>query len=594
MNVCHLSSMQEMISSQTYTKARRRVFVQLIEALLYENLATFTMKPAAEQGTEEITIEGRDAHGDPVYYVCEGRRTASFGRIRISSGLILRIQGNEAEEVKDLADFLAEISRVRESHPRQLASFVQEIEQTLLKEASVLYLQSRQSQELIGRRSCEELEGDVIEGHPYHPCFKSRIGFTLADNVAYGPEFHPRIRLLWLAIRKEDMEVTASGDMIWKEIVRDDISAVTFAHFEAQLTEQGHDPASYLFVPVHPWQWREKIAALFYRQLAACRILVLGEGEALYSPQQSIRSLANRTHPEKLSVKLALSIRNTSSVRTISPRHARNGPIMSDRLSAIAQSDVYLRDGLGLILLKERLGMSFRYELLPESVRQSALGTLGALWRDSVHRYLGEGEEAIPFTALCHIRSDGRPYIDSWLQAAGLASWLEQLFEVALRPILHLLFAHGVAIESHGQNMVLIHRNGVPARLAVKDFSGGVLFYNGTDADPAALPETDRKSDVRDVVHNALFFVNLAELARLLEMHYQWDEQWFWQSVADSIRRYERDFPELEKEFAAYDLFEEKVFVGLLASRRMCGEDSPRDHWVTNALHSYSHCRIGE
>ncbi|MBD2870542.1 IucA/IucC family protein [Paenibacillus arenilitoris] len=593
MSAIHLTSVEDMIHSHTYAKARRRVLVQLIEALLYERLAAFTMNEAAEREGEEIRIEGRDAGGAPVFYVCEGRRTASFGRIRLSGGPIMRVHEGEVEEAKDPALLLVEIARVREAPSGPLAVFAREIEQTLLKEAAALHWRGRQGEARRGERGHDDLEGDVIEAHPYHPCFKSRIGFTLADNEAYGPEFHPRIKLLWLAVRKEDMEVAASGDADWERIIREDVGEAAYALFEERLAARSLDPSGFAFVPVHPWQWREQVASVFYRELAAGRIVELGEGEALYSPQQSIRSLANRSDPAKLTVKLSLGIRNTSSLRTISPRHARNGPATSDRLSAIVRGDEYLRDKLGLVLLKERLGMSYRYELLPEPVRAAATGSLGAIWRDSIHRCLAVGEEAVPFTALCHVGENGRPYIDRWLKSAGLAEWLKRLLDVTLRPVLHLLFAHGVALESHAQNLTLIHRNGAPVRLAAKDFSGGVLFYNGEAADPA-LPETDQKGEVRDVVHNALFFMNLAELARLLDKHYGWPEERFWQATAEAVRRYERDFPELRQEFAAYDLFGEKVFVGLLAARRMRGESGPRDHWVSNALYDYRHRREGE
>jgi len=580
-----LSSVEAVIGSPAYEAARRHVFVQLVEALLCEKLVPYTTDIRSDTGEETITIDGCDERGQAVRYACRGKTTASFGRIRLSGSPIARIQGDDAREAVDAAVFLAEISRAPGTRHSMLPAFVEEIEQTVLKHAAALHWRILNGRRLDGRRTFDDLEGDILEGHPYHPCFKSRIGFTLADNAAYGPEFRPRIRLQWLAVRQDAMEASTEDGASWEAIVREDIGSAAFERLRARLADSGRDPADYLFVPIHPWQWRSVVAPVFHRYIAMGRIVPLGEGEALYSPQQSVRSLANRTDPLKLTVKLALGIRNTSSLRTISPRHARNGPLVSSRLSAIVQGDSYLRDELKLILLRERLGMSFRYEQLPAPVRASGYGALGAIWRDSVHRYLEPGEEAVPFTALCHIREDGRPYIDGWIRTFGVAAWLDTLLDVTLRPILHLLFKHGVAIESHGQNLILVHRGGIPVRLAARDFSGGVLWYDGTNADPSSLPETDRKAEVRDVVHNALFFVNLAELARSLEVHYKLPEERFWQSVADAIRRYEREHPELGDAYAAYSLFEDNVFVGRLAARRLCGEDTPRDHWLRNALH---------
>ena len=42
-----------------------------------------------------------------------------------------------------------------------------------------------------------------MDGHPYHPCYKSRVGFSLQDNVRYGVEFAQPIALVWLAVHQD-------------------------------------------------------------------------------------------------------------------------------------------------------------------------------------------------------------------------------------------------------------------------------------------------------------------------------------------------------------------------------------------------------
>ncbi|WP_341279126.1 IucA/IucC family protein [Paenibacillus sp. FSL H8-0537] len=577
----------ELASSQAFQRARRRVFTQLIEALVFERLPAFTCTEQRD-GQLEILIFGRDDQERPVHYSCQGRKMLSFGKIKLTNSIINRLQDGRQEEAQDIALFLEEMARSLAEAPSQISAFAAELEQTLLKEAAALqWVNEEESNKRGGNRSYDELEGDVLEGHPYHPCFKSRIGFSMADNEAYSPEFHPQFRLLWLAVWQEDVEMTSSEGIDGRGLILADVGAELLTQWERRLEQKGSEPKDYVYMPVHPWQWREVLSGLFFKEIASGKIVVLGESRHLYSPQQSIRTLANRTELKGLSIKLPLSIRNTSSLRTISPRHARNGPRSSARLAAMVAGDRYLSETLRLILLQERLGVSYRYERLPQSVRGRAEGTLCALWRDSVHLYADQGEQAVPFTALCHVRQGGQPFIAPWVQASGVEVWLHQLLSVVLHPLLHLLFAHGAAVEAHAQNLVLLHRSGVPSRLAVKDFSGGVLFYNGENANPAALPETDVKHDVRDVVHNALFFVNLAELALFLNTHYSFAEQHFWQAVADAIGQYERDFPQLAEQFQAYNLFGNQVFVGLLAARRLRGDGGERDHWIANALAGY-------
>lgn len=574
----------EVIASSQFKKVKRRVFRQLAEALLYEGIVL----PIERQGLRtEFTIRGQNEQGRAVSYVCEGERKLSFGRFRLSEGPIYRREGHEEHEAEDLAVFLSETMAVLEKPPapNNLSSFVHEIEQTLVKDAWSHYERRHLDK---NNRTYDDLEGDVLEGHPYHPCYKSRIGFDLVDNAAYGPEFHPRLKLIWVAINKEFASLSSLSAIDHHDFIKAEIGEDTYSQFKKTLKRRGHMLVDFVLIPVHPWQWREKIASVFQRYLADGRMVLLGEGGDDYSPQQSIRTLSNRSDASKSNVKLSLGILNTSSVRTILPRHTRNGPLVSAKLGRLLEGDAYLRDELGFIMLKEIHGVSFTYDRLPLPIRSSGFGMLGALWRESISGYLKPSEEAVPYTAICHLTAEGMPYIATWIDGHGIHKWVSTLLEVTVLPLIHLLYVHGVAVESHGQNLVLIHEQGMPKRLAVRDFSGGVLLFNGINPDPSTLPETDKHQEVRDVVHNSLFFVNLAEAAWFLEKYYDYSEYSFWRTVADTIYTYQRQFPQYKELFGLYDLFEEFVEVGQLARRRLMGPGCERDHSIPNVLYAFS------
>ena len=55
------------------------------------------------------------------------------------------------------------------------------------------------------------LEGLITDGHRYHPAYKSRIGFDLDDDLAYGPEFLPVLHPFWVAAHRSVAEVTTSA-----------------------------------------------------------------------------------------------------------------------------------------------------------------------------------------------------------------------------------------------------------------------------------------------------------------------------------------------------------------------------------------------
>lgn len=582
------------IRSPRYVAARRRVFRQLIEALIYEGAVQPECEPLPE-GAARFTIYGADEVGRKVRYLCEGRRKLSFGRIRLSLEPLRRIVGQEEREAEDPARFLYEATELMPCKPVRLAAFISEIEQTLLKDAIAEYEQQYAE---AGRKEhkpqhegaekpeqCDELEGGVIRGHPYHPCYKSRIGFNLNDNRAYGPEFKSRFKLHWAAVRRELAHISLSESTDYEAWIGQELGAAKLRQFADRLLANGQRPEQYVYMPVHPWQWR-KAAGAMLSGIRSGELVLLGEGEDEYTAQQSIRTLSNRTCPAKANVKLSLGIVNTSSLRTLSDRHVRNGPIVSDRLQAIVDNDPYLREEQPLILLREVAGISVNTSRLSPTLRGAAEGALGVIWRESIHSRLAPGEEAAPYTALCHLTADGRPWIDGWLRKEGLEGWLSRLLEITLHPLLHLLFAHGAALEAHAQNLLLIHRGGIPCRLAARDFSGGVLLFKAAGANADLYPETDRQGEVRDVFHNALFFMNLAELALFLEQHYSLAEQTFWQLAASCIERYCQRHPALAEQFSLYDLFAETAEIGRLAARRLFGSSGDvEDHSVPNALH---------
>lgn len=138
-----------------------------------------------------------------------------------------------------------------------------------------------------------EWEQRVVDGHPYHPSCRSRPGFSVAEQLAYGPEHRPSVRLGLLPVPAG--ECLVSGE--WPRELRD---------------------GSRLMIPVHPWQ--------------AAHVLKRTCGqEADARPLMSLRTLALSDGPH---VKTALSTRLTSSIRDISI-----GSIASSAaLSAFAQT----------------------------------------------------------------------------------------------------------------------------------------------------------------------------------------------------------------------------------------------------------------
>jgi 2-[(L-alanin-3-ylcarbamoyl)methyl]-3-(2-aminoethylcarbamoyl)-2-hydroxypropanoate synthase len=584
------------LRAPTYVSVRRRLFRQLLESLLYENAIHAT---TAADGTSAVA--GTDDQGRAVRYVFTIRRRLGFGRVSMGPEPVRRVTGDDGAgvEADSVTRFLGEVRQALTADPDCLARFCRELEATLVNDALAQYVRTQRG-DVLTEHAYDTLEGTVTDGHRYHPAYKSRIGFDLIDNLTYGPEFRHQIRPLWIAAHRAISQVTTSAGWAEDAFLAAQLGADTLETFRRRISEAGRAPTDYTLLPVHPWQWRERITPAWADQLRRQELIPLGEDSHTFAAQQSIRTLSCRDAPERPYLKLALSIVNTSTSRVLAPHTVGNAPVVSDWLRDVVARDPYLRDECEVILLGEVMGTAVAPSPAADLVRSDTYGTLACIWRESVHRFLRPGERAVPFTGLTARELDGTAMIDPWVRALGVRDWLRRLVRVSVLPLLHLLVRHGIACESHAQNMLLVHVDGVPARVALRDFHDGVRFSRAHLADPEACPalatppahhvnansflETGDLGQVTDFLLDALFFINLGELSVFLADSYRLGERDFWSTVRDEIRAYQSRFTELADRFTLFDVYKPAVEVEKLTTRRLRPDTEPRVHAVQNPL----------
>jgi siderophore synthetase component len=585
---------QRALTAPTFALVRRRLLRQLLESLLYEGALRVRSGDAGVW-----IVDGVDERGEPVRYVFQARRRHGFDRVAVGPAPVRRQTGGEDREAASVTRFLGEVRDALEAEPGQLARFARELEETLVKDALAQHVREQRGDVLAGA-GYDALEATITDGHRYHPTYKSRVGFDLADNLAFGPEFAEPVRPLWLAARRSITEVTLSSSVREADFVRAQLGAATLEEFEATIRAAGEDPPQFTLVPVHPWQWREKVARAFADQLARRDLLVLGDDPHAFLAQQSIRTMACADAPQRPYLKLALSIVNTSTSRVLAPHTVGNAPLVSDWLQRVAGADPFLRDELRTVLLGEVMGSVVNPPAAADLARADGYGTLACIWRESLHPRLDPGEQAVAFNGLTARERDGTPLIDGWVRALGLSAWVSRVVEASAIPLLHLLCRHGIALEAHAQNMVLLHRDGMPTRVALKDFHDGVRFSRTHLAEPELCPqlaatpshhqnrnsflETDDLDLVADFLLDAFLFINIGELGIFLADAYDLPERDFWTIVGDAIARYQRRFPELADRFALFDVRKPSIGVEKLTTRRLLPDTELRLHAVPNPL----------
>lgn len=368
-----------------YHDVQERMMRQTLEALWFEGILNRT----ETGGIWRTDGVGRD--GKPVAYTCEAEEKFSFGRVKIVKDSIQRA----GEPCADLHLFVEELV-LGNLQGERIDSFIQELLETLAKDSQCRAELPERVPD--GDKHYDALESHMTDGHLYHPSYKSRLGFTLTDNLAYGPEFNRNIRLHWVALEQELADMALSAGCTAEEIYGQHLTEYDRQRFGRILEKEG-DGSAYVLIPVHPWQWEHRLETVFTRQRLSRELIPLGVSDGNYRAQQSIRTLSHRDRAEASYIKLSLSITNTSTGRILAHHTTQNAPLISDWLDGLIRQDELLRR-VRFGILKEVMGLSLRYEGLPRVQYRSAYGTLGAIWRESVSARLREGEEAWPLNAL--------------------------------------------------------------------------------------------------------------------------------------------------------------------------------------------------
>lgn len=407
----------------------------------------------------------------------------------------------------------------------------------------------------------QTVERTMTEGHPCLVANAGRLGFSAADVERYAPECGPRFRLVWLAVLRANTDFAAVRDVDYPSLVRDELGQETLARFDAVLTGHGLDPAGYYYLPVHPWQWDERIQRVYAADLAARQIVPVGEAPDLYQPQQSIRTLFNVSRPRRHYVKLALSIVNMGFTRGMSADYMRTTPLINDWVREVVAGDEYLAS-LGFAMLYEVAAIGYRSETLTAITRPGSeyRKLLSALWRESPIPLTGEHEQLMTMAALLHVDHEGEPLVRALIERSGIPAedWLARYLRCYLHPIVHLLYRYEFKFSPHGENLILVLDSGVPVRAILKDIGEEVSIFG----DAAGLPEQARRavSEESDEIRNMgvlsdVFDDFLRHLAAVLHAAGLVPDRRFWRIVADSVLEFQQRHPELADRFRRWDLF---------------------------------------
>ncbi|MGW7286874.1 IucA/IucC family protein [Streptomyces sp. NPDC054847] len=416
-----------------------------------------------------------------------------------------------------------------------------------------------------------ELEGHQT-GHPWLVLNKGRIGFSAGDAARWAPEARRPARLPWIAVRTGLAAYRGVAGLDRAEdLYRRELDRTTRDSFADALRAKGLDPAAYLLLPVHPWQWDEVILPLYAPAVADGDIVPLPSDGDLRLPQQSIRTFVNVDRPDRHTVKLPLSILNTLVWRGLPTERTLAAPAVTAWVHGLRDADPFLRDECRVVLLGEVASVTVEHPLYDRlaEVPYQYKELLGAIWREPLQPRLEAGERARTLASLLHTDPQGRAFTAELVARSGLAPtvWLRRLFAALLPPLLHFLYRYGTVFSPHGENAIVVYDDhDIPVRLAIKDFVDDVNVSARPVPEHASMPDdvrrillTEEPGFLTQFIHSGLFVGVFRYLAPLCEEQLNVSEEEFFSLVRAEILRYQARFPELKERYETFDLLTPRI-----------------------------------
>ena len=486
-----------------------------------------------------------------------------LGHWQIEEGSVRELSVVEDLPAWNLHTFIRAFSNQTEVKPFTKAYLIKEMNNTWLAEAH-LFDESRLSSEAALTASHHEIEG-MLRGHPWLIMSKGRMGFGYDDYLSAAPELSPTVKVLWLAVHRDLAEFRSTEEWQAGRLYQHELSVEELANFEQKLHERGCSCRDFFLIPVHAWQWHQWLVPTYANEIVDQRIIELGVGQDDYVPMQSIRTLCNISQPERHYVKLPVSIFNTAVYRGLPSKRNLAAPAVTAWLKQIQSQDPDLKQS-GVAFLGEVATLTIHQPCFDqiEGVPYQFKELFGCLWRESVDPLIGTGEQALSQAALLHRDINGQSILAVLIQASGLSplQWLKRFAEVSVTPLLICLYKYGLAFSPHGENTMLIHTNGVPQKMVLKDFIDDVNLVDEDFPELASLPIEGQillrhpAHELSHFIFTGLFMVHYRYICNVFLQDYpEHSEVEFWQTISSVIDAFHQAHPELAERIEKFAMF---------------------------------------
>lgn len=398
-------------------RARRRTIRLLLQAAWREGLLEH-----ADRSTEgDLTVWNRDG------FRLAAQVTIAGGGDRLTL---------ESDVEGSLEDFLATLRGLAGLPQNQAwAELIAEMKQAEETQAASYALAPTRPEP----ENYLDFESWTPEGHNLHPGAKTRLDFSVADQLRYAPDFSSHIALPWIAVKKSLLQTSGEIPEVFE-----------------------HDDLHWA-LPVHPWQRDNVLPTLYAKEWKAGEVRNL-EREALDCRICTSLRTVVPIDPSFPVLKTSVGCLMTSTERSMSRYTVLQGPVYTEYLRRIFSRETYP----GVTALAETGGFCWK-----ESGEGARSRNLSLLFRQRPPA--GSLSQAVPCSTLPQPTRDFKStyFHRLFTQGPGPLANFARYMELLVPFHLKLYVDYGLALEAHLQNCVVEWSDQAgPSRLWVRDWGG--------------------------------------------------------------------------------------------------------------------------
>ncbi len=321
----------------------------------------------------------------------------------------------------------------------------------------------------------------TTRNRPFHPTARAVTGWTAQELARYGPMRRSPFGLDWVAVRRDRLRhgwATTSARLHELLLTGVDSQRLADAVRRAGLRLDDVQP-----LPVHPWQFEHVLPVAYPAELARGEVVPLTRGLGGFHPTASLRTLT--TAPEsELHVKLPLGVATLGAARLLPPRYLDNGQRAQRMMQQLIDRCAVLRRLVQVCDERSWCGWGH-----PSGVDEfdDRGGQLAAQLRRYPAGLLDDPTRLVlPMAALAAHEWDVLgPVIGPGSDPVEFFGRLAEAFcELGLG-----FLRYGVLPELHGQNVVVVLRDGEVDRFVLRDHDTVRLYPGWMAAEGVADPE---------------------------------------------------------------------------------------------------------